>query len=212
MDLTRPISTVVPSLDGPVLAVLAGTIQPLTGRRVHSLAGVGSETGVRKVLHRLSETGLVTAAEVGASTVYTLNREHLAAPAVRDLTTLRQLLVDRLRDAFGSWPRLPRHASLFGSAARGDGTLTSDVDILLISHDETDQEDPEWVEQVSDLADHVYRWTGNHAQIYELSPTQFQEHLVAREPIVQEWIRDSVTLYGPEFRQLRNQLVHRALG
>jgi hypothetical protein len=87
--------------------------------------------------------------------------------------------------------------------------VSSDIDILLIAEAEADQESPEWMDQVSDLADQVRRWTGNHAQMYELSPTQFQEHLVAREPIVQESIRDAVALYGPEFRQLRNQFVHR---
>lgn len=206
MDLTRPISTVVPSLDGPVLGVLAGTTQPLTGRRVHGLAGVGSETGVRKVLHRLVETGLVTAAEVGPSTVYALNRDHLAASAVLELTALRQLLIERFRGVFLSWSPQPlRHASLFGSAARGDGSVTSDIDLLLITDSETEQEEPSWVEQVGDLADRVHRWTGNHAQIYELSPSQFQQHLTAQEPIVQEWARDSITLFGPGIRQLRNQ-------
>lgn len=209
MDLTRPISTVIPSLDGPVLAVLAGTRQPLTGRRIHSLTGAGSETGIRKVLHRLTETGLVTASEVGPATVYLLNRDHLAAPAIQELTTLRQMLIERLRGVFQSWfPQPLRHASLFGSAARGDGSISSDIDLLLITDSEAEQEEPAWNELVGDLADRAYRWTGNHAQIYELSPSQFQQHLTAPEPIVQEWIRDSVTLYGPDFRQLRNQFVH----
>jgi len=206
MDLSHPVSTAIPSLDGPVLAVLAGTTQPLTGRRVHSLVGVGSETGVRKVLHRLAGTGLVLAVEVGASTVYTLNRDHLAAAAVQELASLRELLFERLRVSIGSWTVAAVHASVFGSAARGDGALSSDIDILLISADETDAEDPGWDDQVGRLADGVHRWTGNHAQIYGLSVTQLRNHLVAGEPIVEAWDRDAVRVHGPEFRQLRRQL------
>jgi hypothetical protein len=212
MDLSHPISTAIPSLDGPVLAALAGTTQPLTGRRVHSLVGAGSETGVRKVLHRLADTGLVVAVEVGASTVYTLNRDHIAAAAVQELASLRELLFERLRVSIGSWTVTAVHASVFGSAARGDGALSSDIDILLVSADQTDPEDPVWVDQVSALADGVYRWTGNHAQIYGLSVTQLQDHLAAGEPIVDEWARDAVRVHGPEFRHLRHQLVDRSRG
>jgi predicted nucleotidyltransferase len=204
MDLSQPISTVVPSLDGPVLAVLARTTEPLTGRRVQQLAGVGSEPGVRRVLQRLTATGLVGAAQAGASTLYVLNRQHLAAAAVEQLANLRQRLVDRIRAAIDDWSIVPVHASLFGSVARGDGDLDSDVDILLIHQDFADSVPAEWAELVGDLTDQVFGWTGNHAQLYELSLSQLDEHLAAAEPIVQEWHRDAVTVAGVDFRHLRN--------
>ncbi|MFG1818958.1 nucleotidyltransferase domain-containing protein [Kribbella sp. NPDC049174] len=204
MDLSQPISTVIPSLDGPVLAVLARTTEPLTGRRVQQLAGVGSEPGVRKVLQRLTSTGLVGASQAGASILYTLNRQHLAAAAVEQLTTMRQRLIDRIRAAIDDWAIPPVHASLFGSVARGDGGLDSDIDILLIHRDFPDPLPAEWAGLVGDLADQVFRWTGNHAQLYELSLAQLDEHLAADEPIVQEWSRDAVTVAGVGFRHLRS--------
>jgi predicted nucleotidyltransferase len=203
MDLARPISTVVPSLDGPVLTVLARTTEPLTGRRIQQLAGVGSESGVRKVLQRLTETGLVGASQAGASTLYILNRQHIAAAAVEQLINLRQRLVDRIRDAIEDWATAPVHASLFGSVARGEGDLDSDIDILLIYEDYEDSPPAEWADQVGDLAEQVYRWTGNHAHLYELSLSQLDEHLAGDEPIVQEWHRDAVTVAGVDFRHLR---------
>ena len=57
MDLQSPISTVVPSLDGPVLQVLAQAEEGLSGRQIHKLAGSGSVAGVRLVLQRLAATG-----------------------------------------------------------------------------------------------------------------------------------------------------------
>lgn len=202
MDLSRPISTVVPSLDGPVLAALARTTQPLTGRRVQQLAGAGSEHGVRKVLQRLTETGLVQATQAGPSILYTLNRQHLAAAAVDQLTNLPQRLVDRICAAMDDWSVPPVHASLFGSFARGDGGLDSDIDILLIHEGDTDPAPADWPDQVADLAEQVFRWTGNHAQVYELSLAQLDEHLAADEPIVQEWTNDAVTVAGTELRAL----------
>lgn len=207
MDLSRPISTVITTLDGPILAVLARTTQPLTGRKVHQLASVGSETGTRKVLRRLADTGLVNATEVGASVQYSLNRNHLAAPAVIELTNIRRQFIQRINhEITEDWRSRPLHASLFGSAARGDGDLHSDVDLLIV-HEFADPP-PEWADQLGALAEQVHSWTGNHLQIYELSSAELLVHFAARDPIVNEWLRDAVTVYGPEFRHLRNRIAH----
>jgi predicted nucleotidyltransferase len=205
--MSHPISTVVPTLDGPVLAVLSRTSQPLTGRKVHQLASGGSETGTRRVLRRLAGTGLVTTTEVGSAIQYALNRDHLAAAAVLELANLRQKLIQRIRDAIEEeWSARPIHASLFGSTARGDGDLQSDVDLLVV-HGSTDLP-PDWADQVSSLGEQVHSWTGNHLQTYELSSSALQAHFAAGEPIVNDWLRDCVTVYGSDFRQLRNSIVH----
>lgn len=209
MDMSQPIGTVIPTLDGPVLAVLARTSQPLTGRKIHHLADGGSETGTRRVLRRLADTGLVSATEVGASVQYALNREHLAAAAVLELTTLRQRLFERIEAAIEQWALElePIHASVFGSTARGDGDLRSDVDLLLV-HSFTDEPPVGWVEHVAELGDQVYGWTGNHLQTYELSEAELTDHLQVGEPIVKDWLRDAVTVCGPDFRSLRHRIIH----
>jgi predicted nucleotidyltransferase len=207
MDLSRPVSTVVPSLDGPVLAVLARTTRPLTGRQIQQLASSGSESGTRKVLRRLSSTGLVNATEVGASTQYLLNREHLAADAVIELLNLRGKLIEHMRDAIdGEWIGKPLTASLFGSVARGDGGLDSDIDLLVVRP--VDEIHPQWEQQLSSLAERVHRWTGNHLQVYDVSRTELLAHVASNESIVNDWLRDCVTVYGQDFRQLRNRLMH----
>lgn len=204
--MSQPISTAIPTLDGPVLAVLARTSQPLTGRKIHQLAAGGSETGTRKVLRRLAATGLVTATEVGASVQYALNREHLAAVAVLELTTLRLRLFERMRAVIDQWaPEIqPTHASVFGSAARGDGDLRSDVDLLLV-HGFTGHPPAEWIGHVAALGDQVHGWTGNHLQTYEISATELAHHIQSDDPIVKDWLRDGVLVAGQELRSLRNR-------
>jgi hypothetical protein len=204
--MSNPMTTVVQTLDGPVLAVLARTTAPLTGRRIHQLAGTGSERGVLNVLHRLAATGLVDAARVGASIQFTLNRDHVAAPAVLQLTELRPLLFDRFREAVDAWPIKPQHASIFGSTARGDGREDSDIDLLLVHS--FDDPPAAWNDQLGDLSDQARRWSGNYLQIYDLSLTGLLTHLEAGEPIVNDWKRDAVKIYGPEIRTLINRLSH----
>ncbi len=87
--MSQPYAAICPSLEGPVLDVLAHTTRPLTGHEIARLARRGSEHGVRLVLHRLVDHGLVSAQEVGAATLYVLNREHVAASAPRNGSAFR---------------------------------------------------------------------------------------------------------------------------
>ena len=79
MDLAQPLSTLVPSVDGYVLTVLARTEAPLTGRRVALLARRGSRPAGQAVRDRLVEHGVVHAQSAGSAVLYLLNRDHLLA-------------------------------------------------------------------------------------------------------------------------------------
>jgi hypothetical protein len=192
----------VPTLDGPVLAVLARTRQPLTGRQVHHLADAGSESGVRKVLARLAAQGLVHVSDAGQAQLYVANREHLAWPAVEILCSLKSTLLDRLREQIRSWPIPPRAAALFGSAARGDGGTASDIDVLLVRPGEVNETDEVWCQQVEMFRDRVTTWTGNHCQIYDVDSPSLAEHAEREEPIVAEWRRDALPLFGEDLRRI----------
>ncbi|MGY4771296.1 nucleotidyltransferase domain-containing protein [Kribbella sp. CWNU-51] len=196
MDLKSPISVVVPSLDGPVLQVLARSEEGLSGRQIHKLAGSGSVAGVRLVLQRLAATGLVHVDDVGNSLLYRLNRKHLVAPAVEFLADLRSTLISRLADEISGWRIPPVHASVYGALARGDGDPDSDVDLLLIRPDHLDAGDVLWEDQAGRLMQTVVDLTGNPAHVFELSRTELASHLAIEEPILNDWMRPSIQLTG----------------
>ncbi len=118
------------------------------------------------------------------------------------LCSLKATLLDRLRDQIRSWPTPPQAAALFGSAARGDGGTASDVDVLLVRPDTVDEADEAWGRQVEVLRDRVKAWTGNHCQIYEVDGTGLAEHAEQGEPIVAEWRRDALSLFGEDLRRV----------
>lgn len=101
------------------------------------IAGTGSVNGVRRVLARLVAEGLVLTEQAGQAWPYRANREHVAWPAVNVLTQLRTEFFTRLRQALAALNPQCVYAGLFGSAARGDGTAESDIDLLLVYPDET---------------------------------------------------------------------------
>ncbi|MET7278719.1 hypothetical protein ABZS29_10860 [Kribbella sp. NPDC005582] len=196
MDLKSPISTVIPSLDGPVLQVLARADEGLSGRQIHKLAGQGSVAGVRLVLQRLASTGLVHVDDAGNSLLYRLNRTHLVAPVVEFLADLRTALVNRLADELAAWRLAPIHASAYGALARADGDLESDVELLLIRPDDIDAADPLWNEQASALMQTVVDLTGNPAHLFELSRTELANHLATSAPILNDWLHPTLHLTG----------------
>lgn len=186
MDVSSPISSVIPTLDGPVLGVLAGTTLPLTLTRVHRVAGQGSLSGVRRVLLRLVAAGLVTEVPGG----YLLNREHVAASAIESLAQLWGECIARVKRKVQQWPEQPLLVGVFGSAARRDGDEESDIDLLLVLERACDGE------LSADLADAIRGWTGNPAHIVTLTRADLARIRRAREPVLAEWDRDLVVIHG----------------
>jgi predicted nucleotidyltransferase len=203
MDVSRPHAAVIGgALEGEVLSVLAGTTRPLTGRQIARLASHGSDRGLRLALNRLAEQGLVDTVEAPPAVLYSLNRDHIAAPIAIQLADLRSELFRRLRTAIGEWQVPPVHASIFGSTARGDGDASSDIDLLVVRPDSVDSEDPAWRDQLHELAVAIERWTGNHASISEVDDEELLGLASERRPIVDELEQAAITVAGPDARRL----------
>lgn len=225
MDLTDPTRAVTATLDGPVLAVLAVAGKPLTAGEVAALTPRGSEIGVRKSLARLVEQGIVRATEMGRNRVHELNREHVAAPVAEALAGLRLALWRRFRSTLGGWNPKPTYGCVFGSAARGDGDVRSDIDLLLIRAPVTGETDPrrgspgltgvvagyasefiavqltsrqasKWARQVERLHELVPAWTGNPLQVVEMSTFEWADHRRRRTPLFTEIDRDAIQVAG----------------
>jgi predicted nucleotidyltransferase len=197
VNLSRPWALIRSPIDMEVLLVLRGTTRPLTGREVSRLVRAGSQPTVNASLRRLTEEGLAHAEEAGNAYLYTFNREHLAAPAVEQLALIRLELERRLRSEIAEWEIAPAHASIFGSAARGDGDTRSDVDVFVVRPTRVSEDDPRWRSQLEQLSDRVHAWTGNHLALSEISAADVSRLRRERPPVFEELRRDAITLAGP---------------
>ena len=225
MDLSDPTRAITPTLDGPVLAVLAASGRPVTVGEVAAQTVRGSEIGVRRCLARLVDQGIVRATEVGRNRVHELNREHVAADIAVALAGLRLELWDRLRKELGRWKVRPMYACAFGSATRGDGTPESDIDVLLVhgpfpGEKRTtplsglrellgaaaldmslpllmDADVARWHLQVDALRGRVHAWTGNPLQVIDVSAYEWADGRRKKAPIYNEIERDAVVLIAP---------------
>lgn len=186
MDVSNPVRSVVPSLDGPVLVVLAGSTDARSLADIHERVTGASKSGVRLSLLRLVEEGAVLKVPGG----YILNREHLAAPAVVLLAGMRSELLRRIEVLVNEWTVEPLLVAAFGSFARRDGGTQSDIDLLLVTKAKNADE------QAGALSERVRAWTGNACHVMALTPADLSRMRNNKERILREWDRDLEPIRG----------------
>lgn len=205
MDLSRPHRILQSGVDAEVLRVLAGSRSAMSGRQVARLSRDGSPETVLRSLRRLSRLGVLDVTEAGRALMYSFNREHLAAPAIEILVSLRQRIIDALVAEVSGLDPPPLGATLFGSTARGDGGIDSDIDLLIV-HSALSSRDA-WDDQVDALSGRVRRMTGNPVSVHDIGREDLSRLARERPPIVEEIERDVVPLYGEPIDALLSRAV-----
>ncbi|MCG8920047.1 nucleotidyltransferase domain-containing protein [Actinokineospora sp. PR83] len=193
MDFTRPLATVTPTLDGGVLAALARAEANFTTGQLRRLLGDHSEEGIRRVLRRLVEQGIVTSERVGNAFAYRFNREHLAADHVLGLAHLFEDFLFRLSGLLGQWKVPPVYAAVFGSVARRSMTNSSDIDLFVVRPDAV--ADEIWDFQVAGCVDQVAKWTGNDLRLLEFTGAELRARS-AGEPVFRDVVAHGLTVAG----------------
>lgn len=187
MNPSHPTVSLISSLTGYVLEVLAKTTRPLSGREVHRLvARDSSHVGVQKVLDELAAQGIVVQHETGRTILNTLNREHILAPIVLELVAVADRIPAEIAHIVGEEAKDVDKAILFGSLARGEADSDSDVDLLLV-----------WPEHIDDgvkdaagrgVADRVEKLLGNPCRVLHYTIAEYA-NLEAAAPDLAESIR-----------------------
>lgn len=186
MDVGLPIRSVIPSLDGPVLQALSRSNAPTSLSDLHRRAAEGSVSGVRRVLERMVEHGLVLREPGG----YVLNRQHLAADAVLHLTSLHGRFRERLRGWIDTRQEPIVAVGLYGSMARRDGSPDSDVDLVVVTTEETG------TALRDELSAAVEEWTGNSAQVVVLTSEEVGQLRAQDAGILATWADEVEMLVG----------------
>ncbi|NDA01415.1 MAG: hypothetical protein EBY98_06800 [Acidimicrobiia bacterium] len=203
MDISSPISSVIPGVPGVILQVLARTTQPLTGSGIADLvAPRWSRAGVTKALHGLVESGLVTCMPAGRANLYTLNREHVAATPVLELSHLRATLIDRISAAVRAWPTAATAVYVYGSLARSSGNSSSDIDLLVVRPRHVRESNEKWSSQLIRLTDNVREWSGNHCEILEYTVVELQRLVKRKDALILSLRRDAQLIAGQRVRGL----------
>ncbi|MCU1482063.1 MAG: nucleotidyltransferase protein [Subtercola sp.] len=90
--------------------------------------------------------------------------------------------------------------SLFGSVARGDSTLESDVDLLIVFP--TTFADDLVQNAIDGVSVAVTQSTGNPCNIYAATSERFTQLVTSGDAMVSSWDREARTFHGPDVRRM----------
>ena len=201
MDLSAPLASFLNGLDAVALHVIARAGAELTGRQVARLAGTGTPANIRLSLLRLVDIGLVISVPAPHATMFSANRSHILWPAVEVAMNARQELNRRIASFAAISAPEGVTVALYGSVARGDSTNTSDVDLLVVFPDTVTLDARD--DFVTGLRDSVQLWTGNDAQVYDLTTSTLTEQREEGNPIIKNWTADGVVVFGNSILDMR---------
>jgi predicted nucleotidyltransferase len=190
--LSKPLEDLISKDMAMILTVLERTGQPLTGRTIASLTGTVSQPTTSRLLIELVRRGLVLKVPGG----YEINRDHLAYRAVAALLGARDELQRRVGHDVDGWDRQPVSVVLFGSAAREQETLDSDIDLLVVRPEAVPFDDPVWAQNVAKLAERVGRWCGSPCEVLEYSTEELTQLKRLDDPLITSLLRDGITFAG----------------
>lgn len=205
MDFVQPVQAVIPGTQGRVLAVLAETTAELNLRTVARLASV-SPAQASRVLPGLVELGLVERHEVPPSSLFRLNREHVAAQVLIELARARDIALERMGTTAGELPLPPVSVIIFGSFARREADRHSDIDAVLVRPDDIDDDDENWGDGVEQWRERVRAFTGNTVEVIEVDRTEVTEKLASASSLWRDIARDGIVAHGATLNDLRERV------
>lgn len=186
MLFSEPFGGVIPGARGAVLAALLRTDAPLTGRQIHALVSDDySLWTVQEALKALTQLGLINTQTIGRAGVHTINEDHVCVAPLRVLLDPIAALTETVRQAVGD---AVKAVILFGSIARGEADIDSDIDLVVIA--------PAGWDGRTDLQDLVRTRLGNQCDVLVFTPEDFTRLSRTGEAVVREILTSGVALIG----------------
>jgi predicted nucleotidyltransferase len=123
---------------------------------------------------------------------------------VARLGGLRMQVIEEMRGLAGDLDPQPLSLTLFGSLARGDADITSDIDILAVRPAAGGER---WAASLTRFSSKAQVLTGNHVQILDYDLSDLQQRYAARGDAAgarfwQSVAQDALTLAGADLREL----------
>lgn len=180
MNLNNPLEGLFPGGHGKVLFELLRQPESLSGRSIALLLGDKlGKSRVLQILGDLVDTGVVHREILGSAHRYSINKDHLLFPALKQLVNPLLILRRRILDSVRKWELQPVSVHIFGSVAKGNSTHRSDIDLLLIRPDAIEADSEAWEAQTFELTVELEVATGNTIQLVEYSESEYRRLLKA---------------------------------
>jgi predicted nucleotidyltransferase len=204
VDFRHPVEAVIPGAQGRVLAVLLNAGGELNLRTIARLADV-SLAQTSRVVPRLVSLGLVERREVPPSSLFRLVPEHVAARALLELADARRQVLAAMSVAAEEIEPAPVSLIVFGSFARGDDELGSDIDVVIVRPPAAER-DEDWVEHVERWRTTVGRIAGRHVELLHVAADEAPARLASHSALWRDVRRDGRVVFGEGLSELAGRI------
>ena len=183
-----------------LLRALMPLSRPVSLREAGRLAGL-SAAGASRAMEHLTAMGVTERREASGQHLYTVSRDNYLYGVLSGLFAAeearQQALFQALRDALGS----RAHAvAIFGSRARGDDRPDSDLDLLVVTQNEDDEEGL-W-EHLVELQPKIQRKFGLRLSPVILGLQRLRERAREGDPFVEAVAAEGIPIIRPTIQKL----------
>jgi predicted nucleotidyltransferase len=204
MDFRRPVQSMIPGVQGRILAVLAETTAGLSLRTVARLASV-SPAQASRVLPELVAQGVVERQEVPPAALFRLVDDHVASRLVRALSRARDTVLAELGRTAARIDPKPISVIVFGSFARGEADADSDLDVVFVRPRAVSDDDAGWAAGIEEWRQFAQRLTGNRAEVLVADEASVGRLLRSSRPLWVDIARDGLVVCGVSLPDLQGR-------
>jgi DNA-binding transcriptional ArsR family regulator len=172
-----------------------------TGREIARNIGVAS-SNVSLALSGLEQVGVLQSTAKGRSLLYRLNTRHiLCERLLRDLFEKEGGTLNYVTDAIPlNWPRDMRSLICYGSVARGEAQVSSDVDLCFVTRGPSSRR--RLVRRLEEAEAEFYLRTGNRFSPYVISASAFAARYRRADPLIRRIASEGWVLRGDPIGEL----------
>lgn len=204
MVLNKPLDELFSTWsDIAVMRVLKNYNTGLTGREIARLSGMTPKSAIR-TLSRLEELGVINRIRGGRDHLFSLNREHFL---VREIILNVLEGEEKFRDAV--YQEIKRALKgkcnsvyVFGSVARKEEKIESDLDLCIIYDKEGQREKLE--EAFEDLRSELFIKYGINASPFYITASEFSFKAKNKKPPVKDIAEEGKMVFGNSINRLVN--------
>jgi predicted nucleotidyltransferase len=172
-----------------------------TGREIARNIGVAS-SNVSLALSGLEKTGVIRSVAKGRSLLYRLNTRHILCEGLlHDLFDKEPGSLNRvLEKIFPRWPSDIRSVICYGSVARGEERVSSDVDLCFVIRDSSRR--GQILRVLEQLQAEFYLRTGNRFSPYVISALSFVVRYRRGHPLIRKIASEGLLVRGDPIGEL----------
>lgn len=183
-----------------VLKVLDRAAPNLSGRSIAHMVEGFSLAQVNLVLRKFEQLGLLEVVSLPPAKLYTLNRANLGTKALLALTNQFQSFLSEASTKVANWEIKPKAVWLFGSAARGEASFESDIDLIFIWAKPTWDRHPS-AGNLESFESWALSATGNEPNLLNVSMSELEIMIQKKAALIGQLRRDAKVVWGatPEY-------------